>query len=428
MLPFSRLFPIAAVCVLALPAASQELTLADALVRAREFNGTVAAAYKDYLSAKSAERAALGAYYPSITPEYRYVDSRSRLAGFSTTSMSEGEAGIGANWLLLDGGQRQYAYARAQNLAEAAKLGSLWTLRQILFSVTSQYCDALRAQELQRVADQEVVRTRQILDAVKARVEVGDVARKEILQAEADLANAVVQQLTAGNQVRTTEASLKATIGWPTETPLPSLQPVENVEMRPEDVALASLIAQGISTRPDLEQSRRQQRAGRYNVLTAERNASVDWTLNFNYSRSWDGEGDDGFNRSLTFLISFPLFDGGISRENARQSKLSFEAGNLRLEQQFREARSEIEAAFLTWKQNRERLVASEAALRAARLNFQAASESQAAGAGSILEVTNARSALITAETNFVQAFYDYFISDVQLRLVTGEAMPGESR
>jgi outer membrane protein TolC len=71
-------------------------------------------------------------------------------------------------------------------------------------------------------------------------------------------------------------------------------------------------------------------------------------------------------------------------------------------------------------------LDASDLALKAAQENFNAASESQSLGAGTIIEVTAAQLALVTAETNRVQALYDYLISEMELKLVTGAPLPGE--
>ncbi len=426
MSQFIRIVTVASVVALALSGFADTLSLREAIELAKRNNGLVAAAFKDYESARSAVREARSAFFPTVTPAYSWFDGDDgtgfarRTSGFSLNDLS-----IDTRWLLLDAGQRQYNLARARNLADASEQSTLWTLRQTLFSVTQQYYDVLRATELMRVAASEIERTKQILDSIKKRVEVGDLAAKEILQAEADYANAIVNQIVRKNQVSTSTAALKAVIGWPSDEPMLELVPPESFEPTLSDLTLTDAVARGLESRPDLEDSRKRQQASRYSLLTAEQNASIDWTLSLSYAKNF--EPGDTYGRALTFLISFPLFDGGFSRERVRQTKLGYEAGNLRLDQQARNVRSEIESVYLSWQQNHERLTASQAALRAAELNFKAATESQAAGAGTILEVTNARSALVTAETNYVQAVYDYLISEVQLKLVMGAPVPGEA-
>ncbi len=402
---------------------SKDLSLADAMALAKKNNGSVAAAQKGYESSLAAVRSATGAFFPEITPQYNYNNRRTKISGV-TDNADFDEFTIGANWLLLDGGQRIYALQRSKRLADANRANSLWTLRQILFTVTRQYYEVLRARELKKVADSQVARTKEILEVVKGRVQEGVAAKKEILQAEADAANAIVDQITATNQVNTSEAAMKATIGWNSNEPLPDLIPPPQEIGPREDWTLQQAIEKGILNRPDLEEARQRLKADRFNVLTAERNASFDWTLNLSFNKNIDP--DDDYNRSLTFLVTYPLFDAGRSREQAKQTKLAYESGELLLEQQVRDAKSEIESVFLSWDQNRIRLSASEKALTAARVNYAAAAGSQAEGVSNILDVTNARVSLVTAETNYVRAIYDYYVSDTQLKLVMGLPIEGE--
>ena len=417
---YPKTFLVALMFALGSSAVSKELSLNEAMQLAKLHNGTVAAAKKNYESAQSAVRGAGAAFFPEIFPEYRY--SNNKLNGTGTQEFDQ--FSIGANWLLLDGGQRQFTLQRSKRLADANKFSTLWTLRQVLFNVTRQYYEVLRARELKKVADSQVVRTNEILEVVKGRVAEGVAARKEILQAEADAANAIVDQITATNQVNTSEAAMKATIGWQSSEPLPDLIPPPQEIGPRRDWTLLQAVETGTQKRPDLEEARQRLKADRFNVLTAKRNASFDWTLNFSYSRNF--EPNDTSNRSLTFLLSYPLFDAGRTKEQLNQSKLSYESGELLLEQQVRDARSEIESVFLTWDQNRSRLEASEKALKAAKLNYEAAAGSQAEGVSNILDVTNARVSLVTAETNYVRAIYDYYVADSQLRLVVGEPIEGE--
>lgn len=70
--------------------------------------------------------------------------------------------------------------------------------------------------------------------------------------------------------------------------------------------------------------------------------------------------------------------------------------------------------------------MAAQAALEAATKNFEAASESQTLGASDLIDVVTAQVSLVTAESNRVEAFYDFLISEVRWKLVTGQPLPGE--
>ncbi len=404
---------------------SQELTLDQAIALAKKNNGVLVAAQKSVAIAQSNVREAAALFFPFITPSYQYTDVEDKLTSHSpVTRDSVHELGVGATWQVLDGGQRWYGLNQSRKLFDSTRYSSLWTMRQTLFAVTQSFYDALRAQELLKSADAELVRTKQILEVVKARAAVGDIAKKDILQAEADVANAEVAQITASNDVDSTQAALKAVIGWPAQNPLPALAKSEPTG-EPSVTTLDDALSAGQKRRPDLLSTLRALEAERFGVLTAQREASLDWSLNVNFNK--DFEPENSYNRTLTFVVSFPLFDAGFSRERARQAQLSLESNRALYQQDVRNARSEIEATFLIWKQNKARLDAADRALKAAQINYDAASESQRLGAASIQEVTTARTTLITAEVNYIQAVYDSYISDVQYRLVIGDPLPGEN-
>lgn len=406
-------------------ASGQTLSLREALDLARENNGTLAAARKSRESAESSVRSALSAFWPTITPRYRHTNTRVDPGLFTGTTRTD-ELGIFANWTLLDGGQRWFSLERAKRMSQASAYQSLWTMRQVLFNVVVQYYDALRSSELLKVADAQVARAKQALEITQKQVEMEIAAAKDILQAKADLANAVVNQLTAKNAVKTSHAALKATIGWPLNDELPQLEEPQRMGGIEADLTIEQAWDRGIRNRPDLRDSQSRIEASKFDVLSAKRSASLDWSLNLSYDRTFESQ--DFGQRALTFLIHFPLFDGGFSKELVRQSELSFEASQKLFEQDLRVVRSEIESAFYSWKQDQERLSAAESALAAARENFKAAIESQDAGVASIVEVTNAQVSLVTAETNYVEAVYDFYISEIRLRLVMGEPMPGEEQ
>jgi outer membrane protein len=403
-------------------ACGQGLTLDQAIEYAKAHNGRIAASQFDVLIADSDVRAALSTFWPRVTPQYRFVDTRNSI-GMAGTSDNFHDLGVSSTWQILDGGQRQYDVARSKNSAQATVYDASDTLRQTIFSVTQQFFEVLRSTELFRVADAQVVRAQQTLDATKVQVELGSTPAKDILQAQADRANSQVALITAQNSINFSAAALKALIGWGGRD-LPDLvQPAP--EFQELNISgLDEAIERGLANRPDLLATKKRLDAQRYSLLTAQREAGLDWSLNLSHALSL--KPDEGQNRNLTFALTYPLFDGGLSKENLNRSRYALESQRVLREQQLKDAISEIESVYRSRELNRLRLDASQVALAAAKENFTAASESQNEGASTVFDVTNAQITLVTAETNYVQALYDYYISDAELRLVTGEPMLGE--
>lgn len=407
-----------------------QLTLPEAIRLARQRNGSVISAYLVVEAAKSRTRQAWGAFLPTVSPILEYESSRSRTetgAFRGASGLAEGRTGITANVRLFDTGERDLQYRSASVNARAQEAEALQTLRDVLFQVISQYYDALRAQELLKVQEAQVERTKKIVEQTKTRVELGDAPKKDILQAEADYLNALASKLAADTQVSTTQANLKSTIGWTASEELPGLVAVATPELVAQTMTLEEAFAMGVEARADLIAQRQRIQSQRFSVRLAQLNAGVTWAVDAAYTRRFSRDVSD--RAALTLVASYPLFDGFQTRENVRIQKFDLESRESLLVQSERLARAEIEAAYKEYAVNIRRVEASKLALDAARLNYQAAQESQQEGAQgtSVITVLTAQLSLVTAESNYVEAIYDAQISDLRLRLATGQAMPSEN-
>jgi outer membrane protein len=418
-------------CVLlaaiASPAWSQNdsLSLNDAISMARKNNGTIRSAMLDHEASKSRVASSFSSFLPSVTPSYRYDSSRTSTTSGITT-VNDGFPTVSASWQLIDSGQRDLSYRASKRFAAQAGSNALQTIRQILFSVHEQYLNTLRAQELVRVSEASVERAEEILKATEAQIAAKQVAEKDRLQAQADRLNAKVDFLGAKNQLSGATASLKASIGWETLRPLPALDKMLDAGSLESLGDLAEMIKSGIAAREDLRSRRFGIEAQRLSVSRAQKDAGISFSVDANYTRNWSDTELD--SRSVTFLTSIPLFDGNARREAVRQEELGLRSDISAYDQAVRVASAEIESAYLELAQNRERIEAATAALEASRLNYKAASEAQKLGAEgtSVITVLTAKISLVTAESNYVDALYDVRISEVQLKLVTGQAIPGE--
>jgi outer membrane protein TolC len=426
---FFRIAPLVllAIPVLGFAQDSQPLTLDQAIQLAKKNNGDVRAAVFSEKGARSRVDQARANFFPTITPSYTYNSRRTQVLtpGGSIFNQSEGGTSeVNATLRLLDLGERGFNLKSSQEEAATAEQDALQTLRQVLFQVYSQYYNTLRFQELVASADAQVQRAQSIYDATQAQVEVGQTAKKELLQAQADLANAKVQGLTAQNQFTNAQASLKALIGWQSTQALPSL-----VSSQPPTEALAlptldEMVQMGMQNRADLKSARRRNESLRYSSKLADRQATASLGVDASFNQELTPNSLQ--DRAFVLNLSLPWLDFGRSKAAARQARYSYEASKSTLTQTERVAQSEIEAAYKDVSQNAERLTAAQQAVTAARENFQAASESQKLGVGTVVDVITAQASLATAESGYVQALYDYDTSLVQLRLVTGQSIPGE--
>ncbi len=408
--------------------AQEKLTIDEAIRLAKQNNGTLKAAVQDLVAAKARKVQANSAFMPTITPTASYTESRRDIPnaqlGNTTSEFSQLSTQASLTWQALDAGQRMAQLRAARESVSSQAAQTQQTLRQIIFNVESQFLETLRAQELEKVADAQLERANKVLDQTKTRVEVGDAARREILQAEADALNAKVNSITAKNATNTNSAGLKSIIGYQRDySPLQ----LENVTFSkdpdlPDSVQTA--VELGLKARPDLIARRTAVKSQAEGLRSTEINAGLTWSLDLSYGQQFSPQ--SVANRNGSFVFSYPLFDGGKSRAMVNEQRANVEGSRALLDQAEKDARSEIEATYLTYHQNLEALDSADLALKAARLNFEAADGSQKAGAANLIDVITAQVSLVTAESNYIQATYDLLISQLKLRLVTGLPMPGE--
>ncbi len=404
-------------------AAQESLSLDDALRLALENNGVARAALADTESAQARLNATRANLYPSL--DISSSTTRTRIEGGGVnTDTTQRQNGLGLEWLLLDNGQRELRIRQSSRSAEATRQNTRDVVRRVLFQTARAYYEVLRRQELLQVADTAVRRAETLLEVAKAQAEVGTAPQKDVLQAEADLANARVQQIQARNALRLAEADLKRLIGWNPQRELPALQAPEGTPPAPLELSVEQLWQRARLQRPDLRNADLNLQISKIGVDAARLNSLLRLQITARGYR--EVEPNSRTQGSLSVIASYPLFDGGLTQANLREAEAGLESAQFRLQQAERDAYADVESALLSLREAGERLEASKVAVAAARRNFDAAQESLREGVGTIVEVLTAQLALITAETNLVQATYDATIAELQLRLAVGDRLPQE--
>lgn len=403
--------------------AQESLSLEDALRLALENNGLARAALAETDAANARLNATRASLYPNI--DISSSSTRTRIEGGGVnTDTTQRQNGFGLEWLLLDNGQRELRIRQSSRTAEATRQTTRDTLRRVLFQTARAYYEVLRRTELLQVADTAVRRAETLLEVAKAQAEVGTAPQKDVLQAEADLANARVQQIQARNALRLAETDLKRLIGWESQKPLPALTAPEAPSAVDPTLSVDALWQRARLQRPDLRDADLRLQISRLGLDAARLNSLLRLQISARGFREY--EPNSRTQGSLSIIASYPLFDGGLTRANLREAEASLQSAQFRLQQTERDAYAEVESALLSVREAAERLEASKVAVAAAQRNFDAAQESLREGVGTIVEVLTAQLALITAETNLVQATYDAAIAALQLRIATGDPLPQE--
>jgi outer membrane protein TolC len=131
---------------------------------------------------------------------------------------------------------------------------------------------------------------------------------------------------------------------------------------------------------------------------------------------------DDNFDEagSLGLQLQWPLFDGMLTRSRAAAARADLERQRWLTRAMERDAALEVRQALLSIRSARE-LIASEGAnLAEAAEALRLAETRLAAGAGTALDVQDARTALEQARLGHARALYQYSVGRLDLQRATG--------
>lgn len=282
------------------------------------------------------------------------------------------------------------------------------TRNDTILQVVQAYQGVARADEFVRVAEEALRNAQERLRLVRAQVDAGVAAQFDLLRAETAVAQAEQAVLNARNQRELAAAALNNLLGRALDVPVQVVKPAR----LPEETLppLETLTQQAYENRPELIAAQRGVDLARVGIETARRsllpNIVLTGQADFNLNTS-------AFNpRRETYtgvaVLSVPIWDGGIARARAAQARDDLQIAQLRLQQAQEAVALEVRQAYLNLQDAQKRLAVAQKgleqateALRLARVRFEA-------GVSPQLEISDAELAFTQAQTNLVNAQFDY--------------------
>jgi outer membrane protein len=247
------------------------------------------------------------------------------------------------------------------------------------------------------------------------RFEAGTVPRFNVLQAQVALSNQIPQLITARNNYRIAQLQLAKTLGLdfnPNRGDAAPLEVIGELTEVPRSMPLLQAITVAKENRPFLKQqkavvlSNRAQisvaRSGFFpqvNATAAEDVRSSPFTDNIRKSRNGYVFGATG---------TWAIWDWGATYGLLKQARSILEQSKMTLDDDVRQVELEVQQAYANLQQGRELIQSQEKNVEQATEALRLASARLGAGAGTQLEVLDARVQLTTAQSTRLQALYTY--------------------
>jgi outer membrane protein len=362
-------------------------------------------------------------------------------------------AALNASQILFQGGRVVNAI-RASRAATGASAQELEETRSLVgLQTQTAYVNALFTRRMVQIQQQSYELASAQLKQAEQFEKAGRMSRYDVLRARVALANIEPLVLQARENAQVAALELKRLANIPASRPLALTTSIDSVVIR--DVLATVDTTIGPDNRPALASAALNARARELGVSVARAALLPTITLNFNsgygaYPVNGDifppGRGvfksvpcaagsapgkvctaqNGGWfsDQSFGFTVSFPLFDGLLSKGNIDLAGAQARVAREQLAQTREQVSNDVETAKADLQRARGQYAAQQQNVAEADEAYKLASLRYSRGMATQLEVSDAQLALTTAQTNQARSLYDVYIAAVALAQTQGRPLP----
>lgn len=297
---------------------------------------------------------------------------------------------------------------------------------QVISTVRQQFYLVLLDRALIGVQEESVRLLQSQLQDQQNRFEAGTVPRFNVLQAQVALSNQLPQLITARNNYRIAQLQLAKTLGLdfdPRRGDSPPLDAVGELVYLPREMPITDAIVVAKENRPFLKQQKATVLSNNAQVAVAR--STYFPQLNATAGEEWrsspltDNIRDARNGYIVGVTGTWAVWDWGATYGAVKQAKAILEQSKITLDDDVRQVELEVQQAFANLIQGRELIKATEKSVEQASEALRLAQARLDAGAGTQLEVLDARTQLTTSSSNRLQALYTYNTAVAEFDRVT---------
>ena len=325
---------------------------------------------------------------------------------------------ISLSYLVFDFGGRAGTIESAKQQAIAADLAHNVTLQNVVLQVESALFSYLATHALRDAQMTAVQEARADTAAAEARLRVGVGTLEEVLQTRTALAQEVLQLATLEGSLLTTRATLASTMGLPANARFEIPNITANDSVAAVAASVDTLINRAITSRPDLAQARAEANALAAQIRIARSAGYPALTLSStgSYTRPIQGTSTSATrNYSLVLGVQIPIFNGFSRQFDTRTAQAQYEAGLARVASTQQQITVQVFTSYAALQTSTQRLTAAADLLASATQSADVALGRYREGVGTIVDVLLARSALVSARADEIQARWEWRTALAQL-------------
>jgi outer membrane protein len=385
------------------------LTLEEAVRIGLENQSAIKSAQYQIKAQDSVLHQQMSAYYPTVNFSNIYRTLSIGGDFFSATGS--------ASMTLYNFGKREGNVQSARDTLEATQYAYHTTANNTVLSVKQAYYGVVQANALLRVSEQTVNDRQETLRQAQGFYDVGTKPKSDVTQAQANLYIAQANLILVRNSVGTAWATLRNAMGV---DDYPQSTLAEELSVTPFTMSLDEAKKAAFAARPELRQFESLLKAEDQQIAVARRSHLPDFLFSSLFGRQSATSHVPQNNWQVELSLNIPIFNGFQTTYQVQQAMDTYYSirEQERVERQL--VALQVEQSYLNVAATREAVTANEAAVKAAKENLELHEGRYQVGYAPIVEVTDAQTTYVVAQTSYVNALVAYKVAVAQLANAMG--------
>jgi len=390
----------------------------DEAIKTALENAPVIKIYKEQvLSSKYNVNLSKTSYNPTIDTSVNYgmlgPSSSIKIDGkdFSLSPSKQSTAAVGVTIPIDIGGQIKKSVDINKSAYNSTKFSLEVALSDLIKNVKTSYLQCLLYEENIVTAKSALALSEEYLAKVKNEVEVGTKPKFDITRQEYDVATRKNTLVAAEGNYKQVINNFNYVLGlensYVTPTAVNPETAIDSVNAKNND-----LLGLAFNNRGEIKKLEQDIETAKYNVdyQKMANNPKLGVSANFNQYILTEGK-TSSYAWNTTATVSFPLWDGGVSKEKINVAKSQYNLADLELKNTKQGIVNDVLNSQLAVNTSLEQINTAKSALKLAEESLDIAKLRYEQSLGTYLDVSSALDQLVAAKNALTNAKYSYAIN-----------------
>jgi len=417
--------------------AQEKLTLEKALKIALHRNSSLIKSKNNLEVNKSGVKNAWGGLLPSLSASGNWTYRKNKSAQTDSnnktkmvTSSSDGfGADITSNVTLFDGLANYARISKAQKSYDAAKLNFNKKKQDIVYQTTAFYYNVLKAEELLKVREENVRYNQKFLEQIQEKNKLGSVPVADVYQQQVQAGNAEFLLIQAQNSYESSKNTLLNYLAldvlrdYTFEKISGNSIDIESADYESEFSNLNAQVKKALFQRFDYKASKLNFK-GTEDGITIARSGllpSVAGRANYNTNGKAAGDLFDAYGFTGSLTLSIPIFSGWSTENQIQTAKVNLRNAQEDFSALERQIKIDVKQGYLDLLASKKQLDVANKKVISAEENKKINNERYNLGSGTIIEVLQADKDFIQAQSDRINALYEFLKNRDLLKKHLGE-------